>query len=97
MMRSMGNHQMYVISIRNNIVSLHMYSLQANSMDLVSENHAWILPAYYNPNWWRLPSNDSMFESQNGNCSNEKMEEILESVIFIKNTKFPPLVSFGSS
>ena len=63
-------------------------------MGLVSENHAWILPAYYNPNWWRLSSNDSAFDVlERGNCSNEKMEEILESVIFIKNTKFPPLVN----
>ena len=67
-------------------------------MGLVSENHAWVLPAYYNANWWKLPSqNDSSFESQLGNCSNEKMKEILESVIFIKNTKFPPVVSFGGS
>ncbi len=64
-------------------------------MGLVSEKHAWILPAYYSANWWKLPSNDSTYESaQLGNCSNEKMEEILESVIFIKNTKFPPVVSF---
>ena len=64
-------------------------------MGLVSEKYAWVLPAYYSANWWRLPSNDSMFESaQFGNCSNEKMEEILESVIFIQNAKFPPVVRF---
>lgn len=65
-------------------------------MGLVSENHAWILPAYYDASWWKLPSNDSTFESAKlGNCSNELMEKILESVIFIRNTKYPLLVSYG--
>ena len=67
-------------------------------MGLVSENHAWVLPAYYSADWWKLPSlNDSMAEESAhfGNCSDEKMEEILESIIFIKNTKFPPVVSLA--
>ena len=66
--------------------------MQANSMGLVSENHAWILPSYYNPNWWRLPSNGGDFDTWKGKCSNEVMEDILESVIFIRNVKFPPMV-----
>ena len=66
---------------------------QANSMGLVSENHAWILPSYYNPNWWRLPSSESVFDTQTGNCSNEEMEDILESTIFIRSAKYPPLVN----
>ena len=62
--------------------------IQAKSLfvDLVSADHAWILPAYYNPNWWKLPAG---MESE---CSDEDMRTILESVIFIDTVKFPPVV-----
>ena len=70
-----------------------MFVTQANSMGLVSEDHTWILPSYYNPNWWRLPSNESVFDTRKGKCSNEVIEDILESVIFIRNVKFPPMVT----
>ena len=63
--------------------------MQASFKDLVSENHAWILPGYYNLNWWKL-QNESPVED--GECSNEEMESILESVIFINSVKFPPVV-----
>lgn len=61
-------------------------------MGMVSEDHAWILPSYYNPNWWRLPSNGSVHDTWKRECSNEVMDDILESVIFIRSVKFPPMV-----
>ena len=56
-------------------------------MGLISADHAWILPSYYDPDWWRSPPNST------AECSDEKMREILESVIFIDNIKTPPVVS----
>lgn len=61
--------------------------MQANSYDLTSASHAWILPAYYNPNWWKCPRGD------NCSCTDEEMLEILESVIFVDGVKLPPYVS----
>ena len=58
-------------------------------MELVSADHAWVLPSYYDPNWWRLPNGTAAADY---NCSDEKMSEILESVIFIDNVKYPPVV-----
>ena len=55
-------------------------------MGLVSPEHAWILPSYYDPNWWRSPPNDT----DDQECPNER---ILESVIFIDAVKLPPVVS----
>jgi hypothetical protein len=52
-----------------------------------SADVAWILPAYYNPNWWKLPSG---MESE---CSDEDMRVILESVIFVNTVKYPPMVT----
>ena len=61
-------------------------------MGLVSKDHAWILPSYYNPNWWRLPSGATR-TSHDGGCSDEDMEDILESVIFVGSVKYPPMVN----
>lgn len=63
--------------------------MQANSLGLISENHAWILPAYYNPNWWKLSNETSL---KNRKCSNDEMNKILESIIFVSNVKYPPVV-----
>ena len=57
-------------------------------MGLVSADHAWILPSYYNPNWWKLPNGTI----EKSDCTDEDMKGILESVIFINNIKIPPLV-----
>ena len=57
-------------------------------MGLMTSSHAWVLPAYYNPNWWKKAENESDYDS----CSNEDMEGILESVLFVKNVKYPPMV-----
>ena len=60
-------------------------------MGLLSSSHAWVLPAYYNPHWWRITEEKrSVFGESD--CSNEEMEGILESVLFIKNVKYPPMV-----
>ena len=56
-------------------------------MGLISADHAWVLPSYYDPDWWKSPPNST------AECSDEKMREILESVIFIDNIKIPPVVS----
>ena len=58
-------------------------------MGLVSPEHAWILPSYYDPNWWRSPPND--IDDQE--CPDERMRKVLESVIFIEIVKLPPIVS----
>ena len=62
--------------------------MQADSLGLVTSDHAWILPSYYNPNWWKLVNGTV----PNYNCSDEEMVRILESVIFIDNVKYPPVV-----
>ena len=76
------------ISICLAIIIVLCVHIQAKSLfpDLVSADHAWILPAYYNPNWWKLHAG---MESE---CSNEDMRTILESVIFVDTVKYPPVV-----
>jgi len=44
----------------------------------------WILPSYYNPDWWREEGDD--------NCSEADMINILNSAIFVGPIKQPPLV-----
>ena len=63
-----------------------MHYTKANSLGLVSAEHAWVLPSYYDPNWWRSTLNST-------DCSNEEMKYILESVIFVDTIKLPPVVS----
>ena len=62
--------------------------IQAKALftNLVSADNAWILPAYYNPNWWKLPA------GMGSECSDEDMRAILESVIFVDTVKYPPMV-----
>lgn len=62
------------------------YNLQAIGYNLTDVLHAWVLPAYTNPNWWRRTS-------QSFSCTDEEMQEALESVIFVDAVKFPPFVS----
>ena len=64
--------------------------MQANSIGLVSETHAWILPVYFDPNWWKTEERAGNNSSE---CSDEEMKAILESVIFIDSVKIPPIVS----
>ena len=56
---------------------------------LILNSHAWILPSYYNPNWWKIQDESSLKDDE---CSNKEMRNILESVIFIDTVKFPPTV-----
>ena len=65
------------------------FNVQANMEGLISSSRAWILPSYYNPNWWKIQDERSLKDDE---CSNEEMRDILESVIFIDTVKFPPTV-----
>lgn len=60
---------------------------------MTTPNHLWILPAYYNPYWWKMPLLTK--EATNNSCSDEKMWEILHSttLLFFDPVKFPPFVS----
>ena len=62
--------------------------MQANSTGLISKDHAWILPSFYDPNWWKLRKST---EVESG-CTDDDMREIMESVIFVDNIKTPPVV-----
>jgi hypothetical protein len=64
--------------------------IQASAKNLVSPEHVWILPAYYERNWWK---ENSLNNGEDG-CSNSMMEEILESVIFVNAIKIPPMVRY---
>ncbi len=55
-------------------------------MGLISADHAWVLPTYYDPDWWKSPNSSA-------GCSDEEMKDILESVIFVDTIKLPPVVS----
>ena len=60
--------------------------IQAHHLNLLTENHAWILPSYYNPNWWKQLTVKE--------CDGQtKAEDILEGVIFVNTVKYPPTVS----
>ena len=63
-------------------------------MGLVSPEHAWILPSYYDPNWWRSPPRNDTDDQE---CPDERMRKVLESVIFIEIVKLPPVVSIRSA
>ena len=67
------------------------FNVQSNNEGLISHDHAWILPSYYNPNWWRIQDEESL---KDYGCSDEEMINILESVIFVNTVKFPPSVRF---
>ena len=54
----------------------------------MSDDHAWVLPSYYSPNWWK----QSVSEKETSDCSDGQMRKILETIIFIDTVKFPPMV-----
>lgn len=66
-------------------------TIQAKSFNLTTAAHLWILPAYFNPYWWRKPTQDDM------SCTDEEMLSILQSTIFVDPVKFPPFVSIRLS
>ena len=70
------------------IAIILLISVQAFSQNLISAEHAWILPSYYERNWWR----ENSLNDDDG-CSDSMMQEILESVIFVNNVKIPPMVN----
>ncbi len=60
--------------------------IQASFLNLTTSDHVWILPSYYNPDWWKGG------DQHTGNCTDEDMMDILNSVIFIDPVKYPPMV-----
>ena len=51
----------------------------------MDKSHAWILPHYRQPMWWKR----EVVEPQNiVVCSDEDMEKILESIIFVDTLKY---------
>ena len=66
--------------------------MQAESIGLVSDDHAWVLPSYYNPNWWRMSNKNGSVNYYQYDCTDEDMQNILESVIFVDGIKIPPVV-----
>ena len=56
---------------------------KANQMGLTTPDHVWILPSYFDPNWWK---------NSDTNCTDEEMKNILESIIFIGPVKYPPFL-----
>ena len=79
----------------NRTVTVTMYSndgvyyeeflpcLKASQVGLTTPDHVWILPSYFDPNWWK---------NSDANCTNEEMKNILESVIIIGPVKYPPFL-----
>ena len=51
--------------------------------NLTDANHVWILPSYYNPNWWNITESELGKRPMKWQCSNQEMEDILESVLFV--------------
>ena len=66
---------------------------QANTTGLVSDTHVWVLPRYFNPNWWKTEGERTSNDSSE--CTDKEMEEILDSVIFVDSVKVPPIVSYS--
>ena len=52
-------------------------------MGLTTPDHVWILPSYFDPDWWR---------NSDTNCTNEEMKDALESVIFVGPVKYSPFL-----
>ena len=51
--------------------------------NLTDANHVWILPSYYNPNWWNITERELRKRPTQWQCSNQDMKDILESVLFV--------------
>ncbi len=59
---------------------------------LTDYSHVWILPSYYDPSWWKLSEEDFETLPSDEKCSNEEMEDILTSVLFVGSLNY----HFGS-
>ena len=70
------------------------YTQQASSpkYNLTTPDHVWILPSYYNPDWWKGGGDGYHSDQQTRTCTDEDMMDILNSVIFIDPVKYPPMV-----
>ncbi len=75
------------------LINSHPCTLQqASFLNLTTSDHVWILPSYYNPDWWKGGGADYLSNQQTRNCTDEDMMDILNSVIFIDPVKYPPMV-----
>ena len=56
---------------------------KANKMGLTTPEHVWILPSYFDPNWWH---------NSDTNCTNSEMKNALESIMLVGPVKYPPFL-----
>ena len=88
---------MYIIEVDLHVHYIHfeLYALlQASYSEfgLTSSEHVWILPSYYDPDWWKsyqLAVNNSRTKYK---CTDEEMVQVLNSAIFVDAVKYPALV-----
>ena len=66
-------------------------TFQASKFGLTTSGNVWILPSYYNPNWWKLKEEEIEELPENEKCSNNDMVDIINSVLFIQPVKYPLL------
>ncbi len=50
---------------------------------LTDYSHVWILPSYYNPNWWEVSEEELKTLPPNEQCSNDDMKDALTSALFV--------------
>ncbi len=70
--------------------------IQASQRGLTTSENVWILPTYYNPQWWVLDEEELSQLSFEESCSNEELVDILNSAIFLEPFKYPRLGSYVS-
>ena len=66
-------------------------SPQANRFNssLTDSSHVWLLLDYYNPDWWRLSEEErGRLHLSQGNCTNQEVADILESVLFLDSFNY---------
>ena len=58
---------------------------------MTTSRYVWILPGFYNPNWWYTDEN-----STDSSCTNEQILEAATGTIFIDtlNIQYSPVSSF---
>ena len=56
----------------------------------------WILPSYYDPGWWQLEVAELALLPDGEKCSNQEMEGILESTLFLGVVKFSLVNEVGN-
>ncbi len=64
----------------------------SSNYSLTTPDHVWMLPSYYNPDWWKGGGDSYHSDQQTRTCTDEDMMDILNSVLFIDPVKYPPMV-----